>query len=48
MEQQTCKRLYVSTAYVTENMICAGETKGGKDSCQVSELIHFFRIAIIL
>ncbi|XP_044757832.1 trypsin-7-like [Coccinella septempunctata] len=34
VEQQTCKRLYRSTGFVTDNMICAGETQGGKDSCQ--------------
>ncbi|XP_045469735.1 trypsin-7-like [Harmonia axyridis] len=34
VEQQTCKRLYRSTGHITDNMICAGETKGGKDSCQ--------------
>lgn len=35
IDRQQCRRLY-SPSSITNNMICAGDLKGGKDSCGVS------------
>ena len=44
---EECKGRYRDAGhnlYISNNMICAGYKKGGKGTCQVRCLKHFFRI----
>lgn len=36
IERQVCNSPRVYGGLVSKNMLCAGDLKGGKDSCQVS------------
>ena len=42
---EECKKMYQDAGHnvsISNNMICAGYKKGGKASCQVRSLHHFF------
>lgn len=34
-DQEKCRKVYARNRLVTSNMICAGDDKGEKDTCQV-------------
>lgn len=35
MANRDCRKTGYGSSRITDNMLCAGITKGGKDSCQV-------------
>lgn len=44
-----CRQNYLAIGYngpITNNMICAGYSRGGKDACQVNMLLSYFLLAI--
>lgn len=38
LSNSECRKTGYGTTRITDNMLCAGLPKGGKDSCQVSEI----------
>lgn len=40
ISRDECNRDYQPSYNITEDMICAGVSKGGKDACQVSQYFH--------
>lgn len=37
MSNKQCRLTGYAPSKITDNMLCAGDPKGGKDSCQVEE-----------
>lgn len=45
IDQQVCQKIYLHHRIVTDRMLCAGYTTGGKDTCQVRSWCLFLSLS---
>lgn len=45
MSNKDCRQSGYGVIRITDNMLCAGISEGGRDSCQVS--FHYFKLKLV-